>query len=428
MAACNNDQAQERNIIIYEEDRDIEYSEPDEISPYTDNTDAPKFPYEGRLAIMTDFYSPCYFSVQTVMVKYGEERVRHVNLGGYRDLNEREGTNKIEHTVASDPELKAMVINTNVKGLSTAFERVRKNREDIFIAFCEPPYGDAVALSPLANLVLMTNELNTGSAMVKQANKMGAENFVHYSHPVHMDSDRNPVYYRRREQIKQQCEELGIKFINVIVPDLAVNSKEEVEAFIQDDVPKMAEEHGKNTAFFATNCFMQAPLIKAVIETGTIYPQPCCFSSANAISTALGLKTDMDYIPILSNYYGLADANNAVIEFFIEKDMTGKLLTWSAETKAALAEKGMSGRLSTWPVYDTFMYTYVDAEYAVKWINGEVPKEGVDVEELKQLMEEYAGVEVFLAPYTDEYPYTDNGTGETYGNVLMMRMGYVTFE
>jgi hypothetical protein len=42
-------------------------------------------------------------------------------------------------------------------------------------------------------------------------------------------------------------------------------------------------------------------------------------------------------------------------------------------------------------------------------------------------MEEYAGVEVFLTPYTDEYPYTEYPTGKTYDNVLMMRMGYVTF-
>ena len=40
----------------------------------------------------------------------------------------------------------------------------------------------------------------------------------------------------------------------------------------------------------------------------------------------------------------------------------------------------------------------------------------------------FAGVGVFLTPYTDEYPYTENGTGETYDNFLLMRMDYITFE
>jgi len=43
-------------------------------------------------------------------------------------------------------------------------------------------------------------------------------------------------------------------------------------------------------------------------------------------------------------------------------------------------------------------------------------------------MADYAGVEVFLTPYTDQYPYTEFGTGETYDNYLMMRMDYIIFD
>ena len=64
-----------------------------------------------------------------------------------------------------------------------------------------------------------------------------------------------------------------------------------------------------------------------------------------------------------------------------------------AEIKAGLDGKGELDRLSSWPVLDDFMYASTAAEYAVKWINGEVPKEGVDVDVLRQIMEEYAGVE-----------------------------------
>jgi hypothetical protein len=116
-----------------------------------------------------------------------------------------------------------------------------------------------------------------------------------------------------------------------------------------------------------------------------------------------------------------------------EIDFYSKRLTWSAETKAAIAEKNMLGRLSTWPVYDTFMYTYAASEYAIKWINGEVPKEGIDVAALKQLMEEYAGVQVNLTPFVDDgthdyFKREGEPTGETYYNFLLMSMDYITFE
>jgi malate synthase len=59
-----------------------------------------------------------------------------------------------------------------------------------------------------------------------------------------------------------------------------------------------------------------------------------------------------------------------------------------------LSSKNMLGRISTWPVNDEYMYTFVATEYAVKWINGEVQKESVDIEVLWQLMEDYTGVRV----------------------------------
>ena len=49
-------------------------------------------------------------------------------------------------------------------------------------------------------------------------------------------------------------------------------------------------------------------------------------------------------------------------------------------------------------------------------------KEGVDVEVLKELMEDFADVEVHLSPYTDEE------TGETYESFLLMLMDYIIFE
>jgi len=73
------------------------------------------------------------------------------------------------------------------------------------------------------------------------------------------------------------------------------------------------------------------------------------------------------------------------------------------------------------------MYAAVAADYAFAWINGEVRQDGIDRGFLKQLMMDYAGVEVFLTPYTDAYPYTEEGSGEIFDSFLLVRMGYTTF-
>ena len=98
------------------------------------------------------------------------------------------------------------------------------------------------------------------------------------------------------------------------------------------------------------------------------------------------------------------------------------------EARKILAEKNMLGRISSWPAEDYSAMIRASAEYAIKWINGEVPKEGVDKEVLTQLITDYIGVQAYLTPYIDGYPYVDGGTGETFDNFLLMRMDYITIE
>jgi hypothetical protein len=269
--------------------------------------------------------------------------------------------------------------------------------------------------------------------MVEQAKKLGAEAFVYYSYPPSMTRQ---IYYKRQDLIKHKCADLGIKFVDVTVPDLTsyMVTKQYIEnydytqfkehglierKFIMSDVPKMVEKYGKNTAFFSTYCLMQAPLIDVVLDTGAIYPSSCHTQPFHAYPTGdLGGVIDlaiMDYCFETKNDFSIC----------IENAIT--------QIGARLEGKGDLSRLSTWPVFDSFMYASTAAEYAIKWINGEVPKEGVDVDVLKQLMEEYAGVEVYLTPFVDDgthdyYERESEPTGETYENFLLMTMDYVTFE
>jgi hypothetical protein len=432
-ASCGSRQAPEENSPPYEEGVLTRENEPNSNELEPNDPESSESIFEGMIAIIPYGFIHYPYTAMPVVEKYGENKVTSrpwIYSGLITEETPAEAVTHILPQLGASPEIKAFVINTVCPGIIADFEILRKERDDIYIIYCEPPYGDAATLSQIADLILVNDEFAMCSAMARQAARLRAGTLVYYSYPMHADDASYPVYFAKRTQIEQQCAKLGIEFIDIATPNPQAGGEEAVIKFIQKNVPKMVEKYGKDTAFFATECFVQIPLVEAIIETGAIYPQPCCFSSANAISAALGLKTDIEYLPEINDWTIYEQTHLESRAFLAEKDNPGMVSPWADGTKAALAEKGMLGRLSTWPVYDSFMYSYVGAEYAVKWINGEVPKEGVDVKALKQLMEDYAGVEVYLTLYTDEYPYTEKGagTGETYDNILLVRMDYITFE
>lgn len=238
----------------------------------------------------------------------------------------------------------------------------------------------------------MPDELAMGNEIPVQAKKLGAKVFVHYSFPRHMSQ---VLLSSRREIMKKKCAELELQFVDATAPDPTGDSGlPGPQQFILEDVPKMVEKYGKDTAFFSTNCAMQIPLIKAVVDTGAIYPQPCCPSPYHGFPTALGIESDLS-----------------------KKDNIKHVID---ETRRILKEKGMTGRLSTWPVPVSMMGTVAGTEYAFKVIAGEVPFDKLDITVLEQCMADYAKVAVNTNPYVDE-------AGTKYENFLFILMDFLTY-
>jgi hypothetical protein len=158
----------------------------------------------------------------------------------------------------------------------------------------------------------------------------------------------------------------------------------------------MVARYGKDTAFFSTNCAMQIPLITAVVNSGAIYPQPCCPSPFHGFPSALGLES-----------IGL-DINRMI-----------------SETRKVLASKNELGRLSTWPIPASMLWTNAGAEYAIKWINGQVPKTGIDDRVLADCMSAYIrevtgeNIAVAMANYEED--------GQVFDNFKIMLVDYLTY-
>ncbi len=334
--------------------------------PKEEAKEEPKEEENWKIGIMTGTVvqnEEEYNAAQNVLKNYGEEHIVTVTYPP-KFMDEQETTIAQVVSMASDPDVKAIVICQAVPGTAAAIDKAREIRDDIlFIA--GTPGENPNDISAKADLVLQMDELAMGTTVPEQAKKQGAKVFVHYSFPRHMSY---PLLAARRDIMKETCEEIGLEFVDASAPDPTGDAGVSgAQQFILEDVPRMVEKYGKDTAFFSTNCSMQVPLISAALEEGAIYPQPCCPSPYHGFPSALGIEIPED--------------KKGDIDYVIE------------ESRRIIKEKGGEGRFSTWPVPVNMMYIEAGAEYAKAWIEGKTNGK-VDLEVLKEKFKEYAGTDV----------------------------------
>lgn len=345
-----------------------------------------------KIGIMTSTVSQNeeeYRAAENVKEKYGDMIV----LQTYPDsfMKEQETTIANILSMASDPEVKAIVVCQAVPGISAAIDRSREIRSDLLF-IVGSPQEDPDMISSKADVVLQADELGMGYAVIEQAKKMGAKNFVHYSFPRHMSYQ---ILAMRRELFKEKCEELDIKFVDATAPDPTSDAGVSgAQQFILEDVPRKVAELGKETAFFSTNCSMQEPLIRSVLEQGALYPQQCCPSPYHGYPGALGIE--------------------------IPEDKAGNINYIVDEIKNKFAEKGGTGRFSTWPVPVNMMFVEAGAEYAKAYLEGKFTDK-VDPAQLEKVFTEYAKSPMKITTYKDEK------TGAETKNYFMVLSDYITF-
>lgn len=329
-----------------------------------------------------------YRAAENVQKKYGED---YVTIMTYPDkfTDEQDTTIANIMALASDEKIKAIVVCQAVPGVAAGIKKAREIRDDIlFIA--GTPGEDPDIISGAADIAMAADEISMGTKIIDQAERLGAKTFIHYSFPRHMSY---PTLSKRRDLFKENCEAKGIKFVDATAPDPTGDAGQQgAQQFILEDAPKLIAKYGKDTAFFATNCSMQIPLIKTVVEGGAIYPQPCCPSPFHGFPAALGIEVPDDK---------KHDKN-----FMIE------------EITRIMKEKNMTGRTSTWPVAINMMLVEAGAEYGIAYAKGEISKE-LNMERLEKELKAYADSDLKITPYDID--------GQKFDNYLFILVDFVTF-
>jgi len=330
-----------------------------------------------------------YRAAENMKAKYGDMIV----LQTYPDsfMKEQETTIANTLSLAADPDVKAIIFVQAVPGASAAIDKVReKNPDMLFIAGV--PGEDPAMIGGKADVILQADELGMGRTIVEQAKKQGAKALVHYSFPRHMSYE---MLAKRRDLLKETCKEIGIEFVDATAPDPTGDAGVPgAQQFILEDVPRKVEEYGKETAFFATNCSMQEPLIKSTLAEGAIMPQQCCPSPYHAYPGALGIKIPED--------------KKGNVDYIVE------------EIGAKVKEKGGEGRFSTWPVPVNMLFVESGTEYAMAYLDGKTNGKN-DKDKLAEILNNKIDGKITITQYKDE------GTGKAYDNYHLILSDYIDF-
>jgi hypothetical protein len=254
---------------------------------------------------------------QQLTEKYGD-RIKHVT---YPDNFMTEQETVIAQLVglAADPEVKVIVVGQAIPGSVAAARKIREQRPDILIGFVEP-HDDPGMVNEAADIAVQPDQLERGNTIIAEAVAMGAKRFIHYSFPRHMSQE---LLARRRDIMKEAAKAKGIEFLFVTAPDpMAEGGLPATQQFVLEDVPRELKKYGKDTAFFSTNCGMQDPLIRMVLQHGGYVSEQCCPSPTHGYPTALGIT--------------------------VPPDKAGDIAYISSENRRIIAEHNMTGHFGTW--------------------------------------------------------------------------------
>ncbi|MBN9647062.1 DUF3798 domain-containing protein [Terrisporobacter glycolicus] len=284
---------------------------------------------------------------------------------------------------ADDPLMKAVIVSSGQSGLIPAFQQIKEKNPDI-LTISAPIFDEPEMMSKYIDLNLDTNWLERGRTIVEKANKMGAKTFVHYSFPTHLSK---PLISARKDKMKETCEKLGMKFVEVVTPDPQTgDSVEAMQQFLQEDIPRQIEKYGKDTNIFGSNCPMYDVIIKEALNLKYMVAEQCCPTPTQAYPTVLGLEINEE------------DQTNF--------DKINEMI--SEKVDAA----GMKGRLSGWPISVNVYMPQFAIEVAKEVIENDFDYK--DATKLNELTKEKFGIEVDYTKLEDK--------GKTFDNYFVMLM------
>ena len=230
---------------------------------------------------------------------------------------------------------------------------------------------------------------NKPITMVDRAKEMGAETLIIYSFPRMQSYAKNEYSVAKAEE---RCNELGIDFVYAVIPDPQSDAGQAgTQQYCLEDVPKMLEKYGPNTAFWDINLFSSVAVIKALLDAGEgIYMDSSQSSPFLSYPDAFGIE--------------------------IPADKKGDAAWIVEQLSAVCTEHGANGRFSVRSAPTMPNTLSVGALYSARYLLGETEAK-FDEAVLRQCYSDLTGIPVDEVMFS---MYNNPLNGESYDNYCMI--------
>lgn len=244
--------------------------------------------------------------------------VKHVTLPENFNAELETGISQIL-SLADDPEMKAIIVNSGQTGLLPAFEKLKAERPEIITM--ATMLDEPELMSKYVDISFSTDWVRRGVTIPTKAKEMGAKTFIHYSFPTHMAKE---VVAARRDAMKKTCEEIGLEYVEITTPDPQTgDGPAAMQQFLREDIPRQIEKYGVDTNIFGTNCPMYDVIIDEALKQKFIVAEQCCPTPTQAYPTVMNLEIEE---ADLGDYDKI---NEMIREKAEAADMTGRLSGWA---------------------------------------------------------------------------------------------------
>lgn len=302
------------------------------------------------------------FRAAAIMAEKYPDIVRHITLPENFNIELETGISQIL-SLADDPEMKAIIVNSGRAGLLPAFQTIREKRPDILTIATMMDEPDL--MSEYIDMNFSTDWLRRGVTIPTKAKEMGAKTFIHYSFPTHLAKE---LVANRKDQMKKTAEALGIEFVEIITPDPQTgDGTAPMLQFLREDIPRQIAKYGPDVNIFGSNCPMYDVILDEALKLKFIVAEQCCPTPTQAYPTVMGLEINQEDI---GNF-----------------DLINQMITEKSK------EAGMTGRLSGWAMPSSVYIPQFEIELAKYIIENEIDyKDVLNKEFLDDFSEEIMGI------------------------------------
>jgi predicted small lipoprotein YifL len=242
---------------------------------------------------------------------------------------------------ADDQLMKGVIVNQAIPGTAAAFQKIRDAGRDDMILTGNMPQDDPNVITKVADFVTHSNDFERGYYDILRAKNMGATAFVHLSFARHMAIE---TLSRRRNVYEEACNDLGIQWAFVNVPDPATEiGVAGAQQAVFEMMPRLVDQYGKDAVYFTTNTALHEPIIQQCLNLGAMFLNQDDVSPLMGYPGALGI------------------------------DLSAEAGDWGAivnRIEEEVVNRGGAARMGTWPSSQPYCSSMAIGELLMEIIEG----------------------------------------------------------